>query len=79
MPIRKTSLSIESILVEKTFDETAEWEIEIYDHTQSLKEKKTKLKGKEHLIRTQGWKEGVYMVRVKYKDEVLLGKLVLKK
>ena len=30
-------------------------------------------------IQTSGWKEGVYMVRVKYKDEILTGKLVVKK
>lgn len=75
----ETTLSIETTSAEKTFDETAEWELEIYDQSQTLKEKKTKLKGKEHKIQTAGWKEGVYAVRVKYKDEILTGKLVVKK
>ena len=65
--------------MEKTLDETAEWDLEIYDSYQSLKLKNTKLKGKEHKIQTAGWKEGVYIVRVKYNNEILQGKLVVKK
>jgi hypothetical protein len=44
-----------------------------------LKDKKVILKGSSAKIQTQGWKEGVYMVRVKYKNEILAGKLVVKK
>lgn len=62
-----------------TFDETTEWELEVYNNMQSLKAKQTKIKTKEVKINTQSWKEGVYTVRVKYKDRVLLGKLVVKK
>ncbi len=75
----ETLLSIESALEESSFDETAEWDLEVYDNAQSLKEKKTKLKGKEHKLNTTGWKEGVYVVRVKYKDQILTDKLVVKK
>jgi len=75
----ETTLSIESESEEKTFDKTAEWEMAIYDQSQLLKEKKTSLRGKSTKIQTAGWKEGVYMVRVKYKDEILTGKLVVKK
>jgi hypothetical protein len=75
----ETTLSIESDSKESRFDETAEWDLEVYNQTQVLKEKINKLKGKEHKIQTAGWKEGVYMVRVKYNDEILTGKLVVKK
>lgn len=75
----ETTLSIESESEEKAFDDTAEWEMEIYSESQLLKEKKTSLRGKSTKIQTQGWKDGVYLVRVKYKDEILTGKLVVKK
>ncbi len=74
----ETTLTIESDSKEVVFDESAEWESEIYDQVQTLKVKATKLKGKEHKIQTAGWKDGIYFVRVKYKDEVLTGQLVVK-
>ncbi len=77
--IGETTLSIESNSADFIFDETSEWEFEIYDQVQTLKEKKTKIKGKEHQIQTAGWKEGVYFVRVKYKDEIITNQLVVKK
>ncbi|MFV0267938.1 MAG: T9SS type A sorting domain-containing protein, partial [Draconibacterium sp.] len=64
---------------ETTFDENAEWDLEVYNSMQSLKLKKQKLKGNSVTINTQSWKEGVYMVRVKYKDKILTGKLVVQK
>jgi hypothetical protein len=64
---------------ELVFDETAEWELEVYDNAQNLKEKKTNLKGNSAKLQTAGWIEGVYIVRVKYKDEILTGKLIVKK
>ncbi len=73
----ETTISIES--GETALDETAEWELEVYDNVQNLKEKKTKLKGKSTTINTQSWKEGVYVIRAVYKDEILTGKLVVKK
>jgi len=75
----ETRLTIEPTSEEETFDETIDWELEVYSPTQTLKEKKTKLKGSSTAIQTHGWKEGVYVVRVKYKDEILTGKLVVKK
>jgi len=60
-----------------SFDENAEWGVEIFDQMQVLKEQKIKLKGKELKIQTTGWKAGIYIVRVKYKDEYLQGKLVV--
>ncbi|MFV0265682.1 MAG: T9SS type A sorting domain-containing protein, partial [Draconibacterium sp.] len=75
----ETTLSIETNSTEKAFAETTEWDLEVYDNMQSQKLKKQKLKGSSATINTQSWKEGVYMVRVKYKDEMLTGKLVVKK
>ena len=84
----ETTISIEKIdsqeLLNSTTSETiinndAEWDMEVYDSLQNLKQKKNKLKGNSAKINTQSWKEGVYMVRVKYKNEVLTGKLVVKK
>ena len=85
----ETSISIEqanseetalkSASTENNLDETAEWDLEVYDNVQNLKLKKDRLKGNSTKIQTASWKEGVYMVRVKYKDEVLTGKLVVKK
>ncbi len=75
----ETTLTIESTSEEKTVDENTEWELEVYSPSQALKEKRTKLRGNSTTIQTHGWKEGVYVVRVKYKDEILSGKLVVKK
>uniref|UniRef100_UPI003216E0A6 T9SS type A sorting domain-containing protein n=1 Tax=uncultured Draconibacterium sp. TaxID=1573823 RepID=UPI003216E0A6 len=71
--------TLKSASTETTFDENAEWDLEVYNNMQSLKLKKQKLKGKSTSINTQSWKEGIYMVRVKYKDDIITGKLVVKK
>lgn len=73
----ETIVSMESVS-KKSFDETAEWALEVYDQSQVLKEKEAKLKGKEYTLNTSGWKEGVYIVRANYKGKVLTGKLVVK-
>jgi hypothetical protein len=75
----ETTVSIESYNMEEAFDEDLEWGLEVYDSGQNLKEKKNKLKGKSTKIKTVGWQEGVYVVRVKYKDKILTEKLVVKK
>uniref|UniRef100_UPI0035640C90 T9SS type A sorting domain-containing protein n=1 Tax=Mariniphaga sp. TaxID=1954475 RepID=UPI0035640C90 len=64
---------------EKTFDENAPWDLEVYSEMQQLKTKLTNLRGQSAKIQTAGWKEGVYLVRVKYNDEILTGKLVVKR
>ena len=74
----ETTLSIESTNPEVVFDENQEWEMKVYDAFQTLKMKKEKLKGKEMKIQASGWKVGVYIVRVKYKEEVLTEQLVVK-
>jgi hypothetical protein len=80
-PNPSTSETIVSIgsVSKKGFDETAEWEVEIYDQGQILKEKKTRLKGREYLLNTSGWKEGVYIVRVNLKENVKSGVLIVTK
>lgn len=75
----ETTASIESTSTETIFDETAEWDLEVYSPAQNLKEKLTRLKGKSTKIQTSGWPEGVYVVLVKYKNEILTDKLVVKK
>lgn len=55
-----------------------EWDYEIYDSMQSLKEKKSKLKTVETKINTAGWKDGIYIVRAKVGDKILSEKLVVK-
>lgn len=73
----ETLLSIEPTSEDVVFDENAEWGVEIFDQMQVLKEQKIKMKGKEVKIQTTGWKAGIYIVRVNYKDEYLQGKLVV--
>ncbi|MDP3442812.1 MAG: T9SS type A sorting domain-containing protein, partial [Ignavibacteria bacterium] len=63
---------------EKTVDDNTQWELEVYDQQQSLKEKKTKIKGKQTKLNTASWKDGVYIVRVKIGDEMISEKLVVK-
>ncbi len=75
----ETELSIESDNEKILFDESAEWDLEVFSQTQELKVKETKLKGKKHKIKTAGWKEGVYIVHVKYKDQILQEKLIVKR
>src|SRR5690606_34326832 len=75
----ETTLSIKSELRKGNFDEDSGWDLEVYTQGQLLKEKKTNLKGNSTKIQTAGWKEGVYIVRVHYKGELLTGKLVVKK
>jgi hypothetical protein len=74
----ETTITIMSASEEKAVTEE-EWDLEIYDQGQSLKMKKTQLIGIDTKINTTCWLEGIYLVRVKYKDEVLTGKLVVKK
>lgn len=73
-----TDSELESNAIEPAFENNEEWDLEVYDAMQNLKHKKTKLKGKSTTINTQSWKEGVYMVRAKYKDQIITGKLVVK-
>jgi hypothetical protein len=78
-PVTPEDASLKSATTQLTIDETAEWDIEVYSTMQSLKAKQTKIRGSSTKINTQSWKEGVYTIRAKYKDQILTGKLVVKK
>ncbi|MDP3431737.1 MAG: T9SS type A sorting domain-containing protein, partial [Bacteroidota bacterium] len=68
-------------LISESTDATAiltDWDYEIYDSMQSLKEKKTKLKAAQTKVNTTSWKDGVYIVRAKIGDEVITEKLIVK-
>jgi hypothetical protein len=54
------------------------WELEVYSETQMLKTKQS-LRGQRAKIQTAGWQEGNYLVRVKYKNEILTAKLLVKR
>ena len=71
--------TLDSAFSELAFDENTEWNIEVYDTGQNLKLQKQKLKGKSTKVQTASWKEGVYIVRVKYKGNVLTGRLIVGK
>jgi hypothetical protein len=75
----ETTLTIETSSAEKAFDETARWDLEIFSETQVLKTRQTGLRGRNAKIQTAGWQEGIYLVRVNYKGEILTGKLLVKK
>jgi hypothetical protein len=76
----ETTLSIESTSGKEEFkSESYEWDIEIYDSNQIMKEKKLKIKEKEYKLNTADWKEGVYFARVKLKDKIISGQLVVNK
>jgi hypothetical protein len=74
----ETMLTVESKSKENSFDETASWDLEVYSESQMLKTKQTSLRGQSTRIPTAGWKDGVYVVRVKIGKEIITEKLVVK-
>jgi len=74
----ETTLTIQSSSKEKKVDINEEWELEVFDQTQALKAKTSKLKGNCTTIQTSNWKDGVYVVRAKIGDKLITGKLVVK-
>ncbi len=80
----ETTLTIESESKEKVFDEGIVWEYEVYNTGQRLKTKQTKIRGSSTIIQTQSWKEGNYVVHIKFSpdgktEKILTGKLMVKK
>lgn len=63
---------------DKVVDENTSWEAQVYDQQFGLKEKKTKLKGKDAKLNTSGWKDGVYIVNVIVDGQKISEKLVVK-
>jgi hypothetical protein len=82
---RETTLSIETSSSNKTtnkatesvFDESVEWDIEVYDYYKNPQLRKNSIQGKSTKIETTNWKNGIYVVRVKYMDRIIVGKLVV--
>jgi hypothetical protein len=56
-----------------------EWELEVFDQNQILKERKSNLKHTQYNIQTSGWKVGIYFVRVNLKGMIKTGVLVVTK
>ncbi len=56
----------------------AEWSIEIYDNQQNLILKKSNIREKDVKINTQGWREGIYMIRMVQGSTVRTEKLIVK-
>ena len=75
----ETIMTIESKLESSEFDENEEWTMEVYSKNQMMRVKNIKQKGKRHTLNTSSWKKGMYLVRVKYKNEVLTGKLIVER
>lgn len=75
----ETIISLESSDEAKSLNATMEeWDLEVYDQNQKMKAKIDKVRGKSTTLNTSGWKEGIYIVRAKCKDQVLTEKLVVK-
>jgi hypothetical protein len=55
-----------------------EWNLDIYDTFQGLKEKKTKLKTADTKINISNWKEGIYIVRATVGDKIITEKMIVK-
>ena len=55
----ETTMTIETTSPEESVDQAVEWEMEVYDPAQNLKDKKIKIKGDSTRLQTSGWKEGV--------------------
>jgi hypothetical protein len=75
----ETTMTIEMVNNAQKFNESLNWEMEVYDQTQALKLRKTKIKGKDQKINTSGWKDGIYLVHVNYDGNDIIGKLSVKK
>lgn len=54
------------------------WDLEVYDQSQRLITRQSKIKGNAHTINTSGWEKGVYIVTASYNGEHLSEKLVVK-
>ncbi len=75
----ETTLTIQSSSEKEILDVNREWDLEVYTQTQVLKAKKNRLKGSSTVINTSGWQEGVYVVRALYNNEIITGKLIVKR
>lgn len=63
---------------EKVVNENTSWDLQVYDQQQGLKEKKTKIKGKDGKINTSSWKDGVYIINAIVDGQKISEKLLVK-
>jgi hypothetical protein len=63
---------------EVSIDQDIEWQMEVYDQMQGIKDKQTKIKGCKTKLSTSGWKDGIYYIRAIVGDEKITGSLVVK-
>lgn len=75
----ETTMTIEASKKDEKIDLNEEWDLEIFDQQQNLKEKFQKVKGNTKQFNVSTWKEGNYILRVKYKDKYVVGRLVVTK
>lgn len=61
-----------------TLSTEIDWDLEVYDQNQMLKEKKVKIKGNVTQLNTSGWKDGIYYLRARYRDTWVSDKLIVK-
>jgi hypothetical protein len=74
----ETTIELTNTAEAKETAQIPEWELEVYGTNQELKIKTPNLKDKTYKLNTQGWKNGVYIVRAKIGEEMISGKLVVK-
>lgn len=72
----EATIELVSTSTEKATNET-EWDLEVYDAMQTLKDKTQKIKDNKQTVNTSGWKEGVYIVRAIIGKDIITGKLVV--
>lgn len=75
----ETTITIESSKKDEKIDLNEEWDLEIFDQQQNLKENFQKVKGNTKKFNASTWKEGNYILKAKYKDKYVVGKLVVTK
>lgn len=76
--ITETTVELKRYDKEKV-EETIEWEFEVFDMSQIKKLKTYKFFSKKKKINTNGWKDGIYIVRAIVNDEMVTGKFIVKK
>lgn len=76
--VDQVSVELKSADTEKQDLSKLEWDLDIYDSFQGLKEKKTKLKNSETKINTSDWKDGIYIVRAIIGGQTITEKMMVK-
>jgi hypothetical protein len=61
----------------KSYEGNDPWELVIYDRQLAEMKSAENVKGSKYTIGTAGWREGMYIVKVKMKDRELYGKFIV--